>query len=89
MAQSLSAKKRVRQNTRRADRNRSYRTRAAHAVRDARDAIEDGDPEAAGHVREAQAALDQAARRNIIHPNAAARRKSRLVRALKAMQPDG
>ena len=88
MPQSASAKKRVRQNTRRADRNRPYRTRAAHAVRDARDAIEDGNPEAAGYVREAQAALDQAARRNIMHPNAAARRKSRLVRALKAMQAD-
>ncbi len=88
MAQTLSARKRARQNVRRADRNRPYRTRAAHAVRDARDAIEDGDPEAAGYVRAAQAALDQAARRNIVHPNAAARRKSRLVRALKAMQAD-
>ncbi len=89
MAHSVSARKRVRQNVRRASGNSPYRTRAAHAVRDAREAIEDGDPEAAGHVREAQAALDQAARRNIIHPNAAARRKSRLVRALKAMQADG
>ena len=89
MAHSTSAKKRVRQNARDADRNRPLRTRAARSVRDAREAIEDGAPEAAGLVREAQAALDRAARRNIIHPNAAARRKSRLVRALKGMQASG
>jgi small subunit ribosomal protein S20 len=37
-------------------------------------------------VREAQAALDQAARRGIIHRNAASRRKSRLAARLKASQ---
>ena len=86
MAHSVSAKKRVRQSATRAARNRPRRTRAAHAVRDAREAIEDGDPEAAELVREAQSALDDIARRNIIHRNAAARRKLRLVRALKASQ---
>ena len=86
MAHSLSAKKRVRQNAVHAARNRPRRTRISHAVRDAREAIEDGDAGAVQLVREAQSALDSAARRNIIHPNAAARRKSRLVRALKESQ---
>ena len=86
MAHSISARKRVRQNARAAARNRPFRTRAVRAVRDARLAIEDGAAEATELVREAQSALDSAARRNIIHRNAAARRKSRLVRALKEMQ---
>ena len=86
MAHSASAKKRVRQTERHAERNRPVRTRASHTVRDARAAIEDGAPEAAELVRAAQAALDSAARRNVIHPNAAARRKSRLAAQLKARQ---
>lgn len=83
MANSPAALKRVRQNERRADRLRPYRTRSAHAVRDAREAIADGAPEAGALVRAAQSALDRAARRNIIHPNAAARRKSRLAQQLR------
>lgn len=58
-------------------------------MRDAREAIEDGAPDAAERVREAQSALDVAARHKIIHPNAAARRKARLVRALKQIPADG
>jgi small subunit ribosomal protein S20 len=86
MAHSVQARKRIRQNERRAARNRPVRTRAVGAVRDARIAIEQGDDDAAELVRAAQSALDRAARRGIIHPNAAARRKSRLVRRLKATQ---
>ena len=86
MAHSNQAKKRVRQNEKRAARNRPLRTRAARRVRDAREAIEDGDPEAAAYVRAAQSALDKAAGDNVIHPNAAARRKRRLAAQLKALQ---
>ena len=89
MAHSTSAKKRVRQNASAAARNRPVRTRATRSVRDAREAIEDGAPDAAERVREAQSALDVAARHKIIHPNAAARRKARLVRALKQIPADG
>ena len=88
MAHSVQARKRIRQNVRRAERNRPVRTRAAGAVRDARLAIELGDDDAAELVRAAQSALDRAARRGVIHPNSAARRKSRLVRRLKAAQAD-
>ena len=84
MAYTNQARKRIRQHERRRQRNLPYRTRAARAVRDATDAIFDGDADAAELVREAQSALDQAARRRIIHPNAAARRKSRLVGKLIA-----
>ena len=83
MAHSTSARKRVRQSARATERNKPARTRAAHAVRDAREAVAAGEPQAAALVRAAQGALDSAARRKLVHPNAAARRKSRLARALK------
>ncbi len=86
MAHSNQAKKRIRQNERRAARNRPLRTSASRRVRDAREAIMDGDPNAADYVRSAQSALDRAAKRNVIHRNAAARRKSRLAAQLKAAQ---
>jgi small subunit ribosomal protein S20 len=86
MAHSKSALKRIRQNIKHAEQNRPYRTRAARAVRSARAAIVAGSADADALVRVAQSALDRAARRNIIHPNNAARRKSRLALQLKARQ---
>lgn len=86
MAHSLQAKKRIRQNERHAERNKPFRSRAARALRAARAAIRDHSEEAPALVRAAQSALDRAARRNIIHPNAASRRTQRLARQLKAMQ---
>ncbi len=84
MANSPQARKRVRQSIKRTEQNKPYRTRAFRAVRDARVAIDSGDAEAATLVRTAQQELDRASRRNIIHPNAAARRVSRLNQQLKA-----
>ena len=86
MAHTLSARKRIRQNETHAERNKPFRTRASRAVREAREAIDAGDADAGERVREAQIALDRAARRNIIHRNSAARRKSRLASRLKAAQ---
>jgi small subunit ribosomal protein S20 len=86
MAHTKSAKKRIRQNERHRERNKPFRTRAARAMRDARAAIRTGDDDAAELVREAQSALDRAARRNIIHRNSASRSKSRLAQQLKVMQ---
>ncbi len=86
MANTNQSRKRVRQNVIRAARNRPYRTSATRRLRDARWAIEDGDANAAEQVRAAQSALDKAAKRGIIHRNAAARKKSRLVAKLKAAQ---
>ena len=84
MANSPQARKRVRQSLKRTELNKPFRTRAFRAVRDARVAIAGGTDEAPALVRMAQQELDRAARRNIIHPNAAARRVSRLNRQLKA-----
>ena len=84
MANNPQSRKRVRQTERATERNKPVRTRAAHAVRAARTAIMAEDPGAGLLVRAAQSALDRAARRNVIHPNAAARRKGRLAAQLKA-----
>jgi len=84
MAHSLSARKRVRQIVSKSEKNQPFRRRASNAVRDARLAIEEGSDDAGEMVRQAQIALDRAARRRIIHPNAAARRKSRLAKQLKS-----
>ncbi|MSP22295.1 MAG: 30S ribosomal protein S20 [Dehalococcoidia bacterium] len=84
MAHTKQARKRIRQNETRAARNRPLRTRASRSVRDARTAIRTGDADSLAALREAQSALDKAARAGIIHPNAAARRKSRLAGRLKA-----
>ncbi|MEX2031830.1 MAG: 30S ribosomal protein S20 [Dehalococcoidia bacterium] len=86
MANSVQARKRVRQNIQHAEQNKPFRSRAARLLRDARVAIRTNSDDAPTLVREAQSALDRAARRNIIHPNAASRRKSRLAQQLKAAQ---
>ncbi|MCZ0938270.1 MAG: 30S ribosomal protein S20 [Caldilineaceae bacterium] len=78
-----SAAKRARQDLRRRDRNRGYRSAARTAVKRARESIEDSDPEAPEAVRQAFVALDKAAQRGAIHANNAGRRKSRLKRMQK------
>lgn len=86
MAHSRQARKRIRQNTRQAAHNRPIRTYTARRVRDARDAILDGDSNAVASLQAAQSALDRAAKAGVIHANTAARRKSRLAAALKKAQ---
>jgi len=85
VANTRSAIKRVRQNARRARINAPRRTVAktyvAKAVRIATGATP-GD--AAAALTEAIAALDRAAKAGAIHPNAAARRKSRLALKVNA-----
>lgn len=77
-----SAAKRARQDVRRRDRNKGYRSAARTAVKRARVSIEDSEPEAKEAVRSAFVALDKAAQHGAIHANNAARRKSRLTRQL-------
>ena len=71
-----SAEKRMRTNEIRAARNRAFRSRLRTALKRVRSA-ESAD---AGRdaLREASSLLDRAARKRIIHPNKAARAKSRL-----------
>jgi small subunit ribosomal protein S20 len=71
-----SGLKRKRQDLKRAVRNQAIQSRVKTLVKDARTAEQPG----GDSLRAAISALDAAARKGILHPNAAARKKSRLVR---------
>ena len=83
MANLKSSMKRVRSSRRRAQYNQVTRSTARTYVKKARALIEQGNlDEAATVVNQAVKALDKAAQKGVIHRNNAARRKSRLVKAL-------
>ncbi len=86
-----SAAKAHRQSLKKRIRNRAVRSSTKTAIKRAPESIAGGGPEAARIVvRDALSALDRAASKGIIHPNNAARRKSRLLlkynAAVAAMQ---
>ena len=85
MANIKSQIKRNRQNEKKRLRNRAFRGSARVAVREARATIETGKPDKAV-VLEAISRLDKAAEKGVIHKNNAARRKSRLMKALAAVE---
>lgn len=85
MPNTASAKKRLRQNAKRRTRNRAGRTQLRNQIRRVRDAVTAGDQDAAQtELRAAQKKLDQAAAKNLVHRNAAARTMSRLNKLVKA-----
>lgn len=86
MANIKSQIKRNKQNEKRRLRNRFFRGAARKAISKARVAIEGGEtPEAREAVILAVKALDKAAEKGVIHKNNAARRKSRLMKRLAAL----
>ena len=78
MANTKSASKRARQTAVRSLRNRSVLTR----LRKMHKGVAGGEKKDATSVRSLISAVDKAAKRGIIHRNAANRRKSRLNRVL-------
>ncbi|HUP35980.1 MAG TPA: 30S ribosomal protein S20 [Candidatus Limnocylindria bacterium] len=84
MANTRSAKKRIRQNEKRRLRNRSVRSAVRGSVKNAREALGGKAADSATVVREAIRAIDRAVTKGIIHRNTAARRKSALARKLSA-----
>jgi small subunit ribosomal protein S20 len=86
---SKQALKRHEQSERRRVRNRSVRSTARTALARARTAIDRNASEREDLVRTAQSTLDVSARKGVIHPNNAARRKSRLMKRLNAAQAAG
>ena len=87
MAHTKSAKKRIRQNETHRLRNRSrmrrVRTAVKAVVRAAEEAARSGQADKSqidALYRKAASELDRAAKRRIIHPNAASRQKSRLAK---------
>jgi small subunit ribosomal protein S20 len=87
MANTRSAKKRVRASVRKRNRNRATRSAVKTLITRAR---RPGDSKAgltSEEVRHAISALDKAAEKGVLHPNNASRRKSRLMRALAKIAP--
>lgn len=85
MPNTKSAKKRLKQNVQRRARNRSVKSALRTYMKRVRSAVAGGQTDVAeAELRLAQKKLDQAGARRVIHPNAAARLKSRLVAAIKA-----
>lgn len=82
MPNTESAKKRVRQSEKRRLRNRAVRSSVRTLIGKARREVDTHQPESDAAVREALRALDVAARKGVLHPNNAARRKSRLMKRL-------
>ncbi|MCJ7569719.1 MAG: 30S ribosomal protein S20 [Anaerolineales bacterium] len=87
MANTASAKKRVRQNEKRRMRNRVWLTRARSTVKQARITIDSEDSAASvAAVNKAISELDRAASKGVIHKRNAARRKSRLLKKLSTLE---
>ena len=90
MANIKSAIKRNRQNKKRRLRNRIYRGQARTYIRDARSSIEEENlEEARAATFKAISALDKAAAKGVLHKNNVARRKSRLMKHLVALENQG
>lgn len=85
MPNTKSAKKRLRQDTQRRNRNRSVKSGVRGQVRKVREAVKSGNTDLAEEeFRLAAKKLDRAGARKIIHPNAVARTKSRLQKAIRS-----
>lgn len=86
MANTAQARKRARQADALNLHNSSLRSKMRTSIKRVRQAIEAGDQAAANDVfSKATSMIDRVANKNIIHKNKAARHKSRLASAIKAM----
>ena len=86
MANSPSAKKRVRQIERRTAVNTARRSRIKTYLRKVEEAIASGDAEAAkSALREAQPEIMRGASKGVMHRNKASRKVSRLAARVKAV----
>jgi small subunit ribosomal protein S20 len=86
MANSAQARKRARQAGAQRNRNMSQRSELRTAIKKVRKAIAAGDKTAAQSVFQASmSVIDRIADKEIVHKNKAARHKSRLSGAIKAM----
>jgi small subunit ribosomal protein S20 len=81
-----SSFKRVRVSAKKAARNRPIRTATRTLVVRAEAAVADQAENSVDAVQRALSQLDRAASKGVIHPNNAARRKSRLMRKFNASQ---
>lgn len=81
-----SAVKRVKVTKTKNMQNRVKRSELRTTLRDFREAIEAKAPDAQETLQEAMKKVDQAAAKNLIHKNAASRKKSQLQKAFNAVK---
>ena len=85
MANHKSALKRAHQNEIRRMRNRTVRTRVKNVTKEVRQAVKENDPAMLRKkIDAAQSAIDKAAKKGVLHPRTAARKISRLTKAVDA-----
>lgn len=86
MANSPQARKRARQTIKRRELNVSLRSRLRTAIKQLKKVIDSGDKSGAQEIySKAASTIDSIANKGIIHKNKAARHKSRLSAAIKAL----
>ena len=86
MANTASARKRIRQTAKRTARNQARKSRMRTFVRKVEEAIASGDQtQANAALRDAQPELQRAAGKGVIHKNTIARKLSRLSARIKSL----
>ena len=86
MANHASALKRARQNETRRQRNRTTKTRVKHIVKIVQQEVAGKSADASRvKLNNAQAVIDKAAKKGVIHKKTAARKISRLTRRVNAL----
>ena len=86
MANTASARKRIRQIAKRTERNHARKSRMRTFIKKVEAACATGDKAAAQEaLRLAQPELHRAATKGVVHPNAVARKLSRLSARIKAL----
>ena len=86
MANTASARKRIRQTARRTERNQARKSRMRTFVKKVEQAIAGGNEgEAAAALQAAQPEMQRAAGKGVIHANTVSRKISRLAARIKAI----
>ena len=87
MANHKSALKRAGQNETRRLRNRSVKSRVKTVVKDVRQAVGDNSAEAvAANLKAAQAAIDKAVKKGVLHARTGSRKVARLAKLAQKTQ---
>ena len=80
MTHTRSSAKDLRRTVKRTDRNRTLKSKMRTVMKKARTSVESGDDDAKAKIKESVRVLDKMVSKGIIHPNTAARKKSRLMK---------
>jgi small subunit ribosomal protein S20 len=86
MANTASARKRIRQTAKRTLRNQANRTRVRNAIKSVETAISSGDKAAAqAAIKAAQPQMQRAIGKGVVHKNTMARKLSRMTHRIKGL----